>query len=417
MMFLYRSFFPLFFFFALIIGFIFSKKFRLGLRLRREKLKPSLIPYLNESFWIHAASGEYEYAKPLIKELKSKYPQIPIVVTYFSPSYQKAIESDSLVDHSFPLPFDLPGPTRSFIKKINPKAFFIARTDLWPELLFQLKQRKIPRILFSHFEKDMGSCSPAKSFKHWLLKQCDHIDCVNEISARRLSHLASSKRGITCFGDTRFDRVIERKKHPKTIPFQIRQRNVLVLGSTWRQDEEVLVRALELTKSKWDLAIVAPHEPTKSHIRQLERIFCKHGFHTSLFSKVSGDLKSPILIVDQVGWLFDLYRYGSLGFVGGSFRKSVHSVMEPLSQGLKVFLGPHYKNNGEAEHFLNQSFKQQAFLTVAHNAQEVALVISGFFSLLNDEQKQFKSALIQEVEGLSGASHKLIQHLEERKLY
>jgi len=40
-------------------------------------------------FWIHAASGEIEYARPVIRELKKKFPDVPVIVTHSSPSAKK----------------------------------------------------------------------------------------------------------------------------------------------------------------------------------------------------------------------------------------------------------------------------------------------------------------------------------------
>src|SRR6185437_15712095 len=60
--------------------------------------------------WIHASSGEFEYARPVIRQLKAADPAQPIVVTYFSPSYASAIAATPGVDWSTPLPLDLPGP-------------------------------------------------------------------------------------------------------------------------------------------------------------------------------------------------------------------------------------------------------------------------------------------------------------------
>ena len=100
--------------------------------------------------WIHASSGEFEYAKPFITELKLRSPGVrQLSLPILRRASLVRLRNFPGVDFSLPLPIDLPGPIRSFLIKLNPRAGFIARTDLWPELLHQAKARGIPLILFS----------------------------------------------------------------------------------------------------------------------------------------------------------------------------------------------------------------------------------------------------------------------------
>src|SRR5690606_38216073 len=123
--------------------------------------------------------------------------------------YRTSIEKDHLVDFSAPLPFDFPGPVRSFIKRINPKALFIARTDLWPEVLIQCERKKIPTILFSYYQSESKGVI-ARLLRKWLLTKITHVDCVNTETVRQIEKVVG-KDQVSAFGDTRFDRVIERK--------------------------------------------------------------------------------------------------------------------------------------------------------------------------------------------------------------
>lgn len=403
MMSLYRSFFPIVFFAFLFFGFLFSKKFRQGFSLRKKLLKPSNLPKLNECFWIHAASGEYEYARPLIKELKTKFPQTPIVVSFFSPSYFEALKKDPLIDHALPLPFDFPGAVKDFIKKLNPKALFIARTDLWAEVLEQCQKRDIPRILFSYYQ------NPKKKgfelfLRKWLLKKLSHIDCVDQQSLQFVQK--NILKSATAFGDTRYDRVIERLDNPLTFTFKIPQKKIITFGSSWPEDEKVFIPALKHTKNSWDLAIIAPHEPSPKHIEELKYQLKKHDLDFELFSNISETSKASVMIVDQVGVLFDLYRFSELAFVGGSFKKTVHSVMEPLAQGAKLILGPKIHNNAEAIEF-------SQLIYIVKNHLEFSNEIKEHFSLSQKEREKVRLEIKEKVKEKSGASKKLLKHLFE----
>ncbi|UXR63223.1 hypothetical protein EZJ49_09045 [Bdellovibrio bacteriovorus] len=99
--------------------------------------------------WIHAASGEIEYARPVIRELKKQYPYLPIMVTYSSPSAKKILESLHDVDLWCALPWDIDFLVKRFIKKWNPRVLLFSRTDVWPVLVEVAKKERLPAALFS----------------------------------------------------------------------------------------------------------------------------------------------------------------------------------------------------------------------------------------------------------------------------
>ena len=137
---------PLALFLVLFIGQFISKKLKDGLSLRINNKYPQLKKDL-QIVWIHCSSGEYEYAKSLVRSLKQNHPEKKILVTYFSPSYLKALQADTNIDFLHPLPLDLPGPLRTFLKTFKPEICLIARTDLWPECLYQCRLHKIPYMI------------------------------------------------------------------------------------------------------------------------------------------------------------------------------------------------------------------------------------------------------------------------------
>jgi 3-deoxy-D-manno-octulosonic-acid transferase len=158
---------------------------------------------------------------------------------------------------------------------------------------------------------------------------------------------------IFVLGDTRFDQVQFRLKNPKALPAQLRPTlPALVAGSTWPQDERILIEGLAplLLKQKIQMLLV-PHEPTNAHIQSLERQLTKAGLQFQKYSDGLAWTSAQVLIVDQVGVLAELYQWANIAFVGGSFKASVHSVMEPLGAGCLTLVGPYYSNNREALEF------------------------------------------------------------------
>jgi 3-deoxy-D-manno-octulosonic-acid transferase len=354
---------------AMTFGTLFLPKVRAGLRLRRQR-RPW--PHFDLApVWIHASSGEFEYAKPLIRELKERDPRRPVVVTYFSPSFAKAIEKFPGVDFSLPLPLDLPGPTRDFLLRLKPKCGLIARTDLWPELLHQARSLSVPMILFS-VTKTKAPNSLIAVFYKWIFGYLDAVFTVSEADAKILKSILP-KLSIQAIGDTRFDQVLTRLNSPKPLrdSLQPSHEKTFVAGSTWPEDEKVLLEALTpLLQADQMQLVIAPHEPTPSHVESLIEQFKKKNIAVALYSKADS-FKSGVLIVDQIGILAELYRWGAFAFVGGSFKASVHSVMEPLAAGCLTFVGPFHRNNREAIEFQNLKSGSQSFVQAVKTPEEL----------------------------------------------
>ncbi len=407
MMFVYRVLVAPLFMLALPVAAIFNKKISAGLKMRRQSRQ---YPELSQRpVWIHASSGEFEYAKSLIRELKNRLPMVPVVVTYFSPTYANNVHNFPGVDFAMPLPLDLPGPVTSFLKRVNPRALLLSRTDFWPELLTQTRRRQIPVQVFSYTQKSPEQMSwLTKLAAQWRLKLVDQIHCVSEEDKRNVEAL-SVKTPVRVLGDTRYDQVRFRLDHPKELPASLKPRPgipCLVAGSTWPEDEQVLLPAIKplLAAGRLQL-IMAPHEPTEKHIGELKQQMLAHGINFTLFSSGHSWHESQVLLIDQVGWLAELYAWGDMAFIGGSFKKTVHSVMEALGAGLKTFVGPLHTNNREAIEFQSVKVAGVAAVTEVRNSEQWREEL-GKYDLT--ELRAFKEEFSKEFAARLGATQKLV---------
>lgn len=395
---------------AVTIGQILIPKIREGLRLRRIKREWPEFTY--PPVWIHASSGEFEYAKPVIREIKKRHPNQPIVVSYFSPSYERAVSRFPGVDFSCPLPLDLPGPTRAFLSKMKPQAGFIARTDLWPELLAQAKSLKIPVILFS-MTKTKKPGVFIRQFDRWLYGYLKAIFCVGEADASIIRKIAP-KTSCVAIGDTRFDQAIERLDNPRPLRENLKpdRSKTLVAGSTWQEDEKVLCPALEELLIAGELnLIIAPHEPTVAHVEDLIIHFMRRGIPVELYSKAV-HFNSGVLVIDQIGILAELYQWCSIAFVGGSYKSTVHSVMEPLAAGALTIVGPRHQNNREAIDFQAPREEGPSYVQVARNSEELRKIVIQSFKTVNGD---FATQLRDEIKNRAGASRRLVDFIERRE--
>lgn len=402
---------PIAFFLMQILKPILPSKIKTMIEDRKQKNLQHLIA---RPFWIHASSGEIEYAKSVIRGLKEHFPQVPIMVTYFSPSAKKLIQKFEGVDLALPLPWDTRFETAKFLRFYKPRALLIARTDVWPEMAYQTRQQKIPSLLFAATLAEKSSrnnifSAPLTRFAFHCL---DEIFCVSEADYDNFENLGV-KTPLKVAGDTRFDQVIYRLKNPNPLPPALHPKTsapTLAIGSSWPQDEEVIFPTLKAWCAKGRKVILASHEVKPERIENIARQLQSLKLTYTTSSTTTGWDSEDVLLVDQIGILQELYALaaehsGSMAFVGGSFKDKVHSVMEPLAAGLPVVVGPYHLNNREALQFQNITLANELFAvnTVA-NSEELSRVEN-----LVSSHSETGAILRRKVESYSGATNAVLQ--------
>jgi 3-deoxy-D-manno-octulosonic-acid transferase len=346
---------------VLIFISIFNKKIRTGISGRKRIFEDLILNRLTfnqskKTIWFHSSSlGEFEQAKPIIEKLK-KETDFQIVVSFFSPSGYENSKKYPYADVITYLPFDSKWRAKRFIEIISPGMAVFMRYDIWPNHIWALKQKKIPCLLV---DATMKKNSPRKfpilrSFHKFLFEDFKKILAVSDADAEGFKSFKCKDAQIKVVGDTRFDRVYSRSLASKSskifYPDILTGSKVLVAGSTWQQDEDVLLPAfIKLLKyEKNALMIIAPHEPTLLHLEKLENEFGIE-IPTIRLSHINNYTGQRIIIVDSIGVLSILYSYANVAFVGGSFKINVHNVLEAAVYGIPVLFGPKIDNSQEAK--------------------------------------------------------------------
>lgn len=364
-------------------------------------------------FWIHAASGEIEYARPVIRELKNRFPDVPVIVTFSSPSAKKIIKSLADVDAWGSLPWDFEDDCLEFLDKWHPRCWLIARTDVWPVMASICRKKNIPSLLFSATFAENSSRLSGVSAKvtTWALNELSEIHCVSDDDVQQLKRLPL-QTPVYVRGDSRFDQVFYRLQHPKQIKQELRPQGnsaVLVAGSTWPEDEKVLLPAFATVKKNCKM-ILAPHEIHEDHMKVLESELKARGLTYCKYSSATQWQAEDVLIIDQVGILAEIYTWGSIAFVGGSFRKQVHSVMEPLAAGLPVVVGPFHHNNREALLF---KAKKAAGLPVVQEVTDSESMAAHLSLISENRSSLFREELNKELSKYLNSSLSVVQWCEQ----
>jgi len=344
----------------------FSAKLREGLA-GRVDLMPRLIAEsarLQGCVWVHASSvGEYEQARPIIAALReSRGPAAPpVVVTHFSPSgYAFARKRPAGDVHDY-LPFDHPADMRRLIQVWRPRLLLFVKFDCWPNLVVAAHDAGVPVVLLA------GSLQPgsarlkpiARGFYRDVFDRFAHVGVSTEEDRRRFVDDLGVTAPVSVTGDTRADQVVRRWEASHAGDVAARLSGLgdrrLVLGSTWPPDEQLWLPVLPaLLAQRPDLRVVlVPHEPRPARLSSLEHDLDAAGVsHVRLSALMASPAAPPrperCVLVDSVGVLAEIYRAGTLAYVGGSFTTGVHNTLEPAIGGLPVLFGPVIQNAEEA---------------------------------------------------------------------
>ncbi len=300
--------------------------------------------------WFHAASlGEFEQGRPLMERLRKEHPEKKILLTFFSPSGYEVRKHYEGADVVCYLPFDTPLNARKFVRLAKPEAAFFIKYEFWRNYIEVLNHRGIPtysvssifreeQIFFKWYGRNYARC----------LKRFTHFFVQNEHSKLLLEGIGVNR--VTVTGDTRFDRVLDIRNAAKDIPlveaFAKNAGNVLVAGSSWQPDEDIIIPHFNADAGQ--KLVLAPHVISEDHLREIETKLCRPFKRLSQVKTAEEAAATDCLIIDCFGLLSSIYRYATVAYVGGGFGVGIHNVPEAAVYGVPVIIGPNNHRFREA---------------------------------------------------------------------
>ncbi len=396
-----------------------GKKIIALLKGQREALDKEHIAQLQAlrgAIWIHSASvGEFEQARPIIEQLKIKNEKLKIVLTFFSPSGYELRKNYELVDGVFYLPFPNRHNANKFLDALQPSKVLFVKYEFWPPYLRVLKKRGIPTYSISAIFR------PTQRFFHWygksslnLLKCFTHLYVQDEASRALLAEHGIANCTVT--GDTRFDRVkrvmedglrVTGDRFTPIAQFVEGAERGLVAGSTWPKDEALLAQ-LKIQNEKLKIILV-PHEINEEHLHFIFNLFegkiVKYSVISSMPSNESrvNILKhAQVMVLDTIGLLSSIYRFGQVAYIGGGFGVGIHNTIEAAVYGVPVLFGPNYHHFREAQGLIDAG----AGRSISNYAELEDAIETAF---ANHEEIGAKAA--QYVESELGATAKIYEQI------
>ena len=383
---------------------LFFKGRKDSFKILRKEVSPS-----DKNIWFHVASlGEFEIAKPIIESLKSKVADIKIIVTFFSPSGLENSKDYTIADSMVYLPLDLSLNAKKFVKIVNPKVAVFIKNDIWSNYLTYLKQNN--SLIYSVSSKFDESQFYFKFYGNWFLKKLKNIDFfyIQDFNSESILKKYSLKN-INISGDSRFTSVIKTLEENNQINYIekfIDNQKCLIAGSVWEKDISIIDKVVQKNNIK---SIIAPHNISSNFIKKLENLYGDKAVKYSCL-KSEGDFDKKILIIDSIGSLKYIYKYGHVSYIGGGMSNNgLHNILEPAVFSCPVIIGQNYKGFSEAEQLL-----ELGGVYSVKNPDEFSKV----FSLLDDIDLRNKSGkinfdyILKNVEKNSKIINSLIKNLQ-----
>lgn len=388
----------------------FNHKLKLGVKGRAhtfEILETSLQP-ADKTLWFHCASlGEYEQGLPVFKELRKLFPNHKIILTFFSPSGYEIRKNTEVADLVVYLPLDTKVNAKKFLDLVHPELTIFVKYDIWPNYLLELKKRRLKAILISALFREK------QSYFNWyggmmrnVLTSFEHIFVQDEASQQLLKTI--NFKNVTVAGDTRFDRVSQQLEQDNHLSFieEFKANDLcVVIGSSWSEDEELVLPFINNHASNKVKYIIAPHNMKTN---QIQDIVAKLKVKSVLFSEKEGihleDYK--VFIIDTIGLLSKIYSYADIAYVGGAMGTTgLHNILEPAVFGVPIIIGKNHDKFPEAKRMI-----ENAGVVNIKNYEELNQKLSEY---IDSEEKRSKLGQLNShfITSNKGAVVRILDHL------
>lgn len=322
------------------------RKYKEGVDERMGDFSHSGVP--QGGIWVHAVSvGEVQSASALIKKMKEDCTR-PCILSTVTPTGRKMAHQllEGIVERMIYSPWDTPRFVTSALDAIRPAAYISMETELWPEILSQLRERNIPTFLANGRISDNSFKKLRRQRAFWR----GVLSCFTRVLVRfdedreRFLALGVPPEKITVTGDCKVDTLLDRRRtaSPETWGHLRRGEGtpLFVAGSTHPGEDDSVIAAFRRVHQQHPDArlVIVPRHPERA-LMVVAAALPYPELQADLLSRLSGNW--DIAVVDHIGVLFDLYAAADAAFVGGSLvLKGGQNPFEPALFGIPMTHGP-----------------------------------------------------------------------------
>ena len=367
------------------------RKYFGSLRQRLGALPVSFNLDAEPSIWVHAVSvGEVLAARPLVDELRARYPGFRLFVSTTTVAGQQLARRQlPQADAVFYFPIDFAWVVRRVLDRVKPRLLVLLEGEIWPHVLRECRRRGVRTAIVN------GRVS-ARSFPRYrllaplmrhVLADVGAFCMQSDEAARRIALVGADPARVIVTGSLKFDAVhvpvpsAHGRPRDRVLRFfrLAASRPVVVAGSTMRGEERPVLQAFRRIKATQPqaLLILAPRHTDR--FTEVMHIARGEGFATARRTELAIDAepRADVVVLDTIGELAQVYQLATVAFVGGSLVPTGgHNILEPAVYGRPVVFGPSMTNFAEiAEMFLASGAAVQVHSE--HELEETLITLMG----------------------------------------
>lgn len=342
-----------------------------------------------EAVWVHAVSvGEVNAALPLVNALlAARHRVLVTTITPTGSARARALWGESIA-HVY-LPYDLPGMVRRFLAHHRPRVALIMETELWPNLLFGLRDRGVPAYIVNGrlSERSLRGYRFLHGLLGRALRTLRRVLAQSLGDAGRFERLGAPAERIAVTGNLKYDIPVDPQLDAFVRAFRADAgvRPVWIAASTHPEEEAHVVAIHRRLRRQWpDLLLLwAPRHPER--FKPVAQLAVSAGWEvaTRQLTHTPGT-RDAVFVIDTLGELMRFYACAQVAFVGGSLQEiGGHNLLEPAAAGCAVVTGPHLHNFSD----IAAQMRQADALRVAPDADAVAAEIE---TLMRDDASRLR---------------------------
>ena len=358
---------------------------------------------IGELIWFHGASvGEIKSIVPLIYKYEKQKKIKKILVTSNTASSAKVFNNFKFKKtiHQF-FPIDSNYITKKFLNYWSPSKIFFVDSEIWPNMLVNIKKKNVPLILLNGriTKKTFQSWYKFRGFSKKLFSCFDLCITSNIETKNYLSKL--NAKNIFYIGNLKFcESDLEKPKLGKLLKKIFNQKKIWCASSTHYNEELLCAEAhtkLKKTINNLLTVIIPRHVERCDKIkRDLERLGLLVHLHDS---KKKLDLKTDIYLVNAYGKTKLFFNNCKNVFLGGSLiNHGGQNPLEAARYNCNIIHGPNTHNFKEIYNFLkikNLSFNVNNS-TDLHNVLKNLLPIKKYSNKTNNRINSLGALILKE---------------------
>jgi 3-deoxy-D-manno-octulosonic-acid transferase len=372
--------------------------------------------------WIHAVSlGEVVAVTPLVHELYRRHPECRLVVSTVTETGREAVERRlaGVADHCY-APLDFPWVVSRFIERLQPSLYLFVETELWPNLLWHLRQRGVPTVLvngrLSSRSFARQQWAPVRSFYRTMLQTLSLCLMQSDRDVDRIVALGAEASRVRRTGNIKFDQPIPALAESRTTRAYLGLQDteqLFVAGSTHPGEEEMLVECYRALVARCPRAVLLLAPRHIERAESVEAMIRARGFAVQRRSTIgqAGAVRPTgprVVVLDTRGELATIYREAVVAFVGGTLVPiGGHNLLEPAQWAKPVLFGLYTDHCAEIADLLIQAGGGRRVLQAEDLTQHVMTLFSD-----DEERERMGRSAREVVEQNQGALQRTLEAID-----